>query len=42
MKKSIEYIKTFPKDITIYPGHDETTNLAYEVENNYYFNHTDW
>ena len=39
MKKSIEYIKKFPKDITIYPGHGEKTTLEDELKNNYYFNH---
>ena len=39
MKNSIEYIKKFPKDITIYPGHGEKTTLEDELKNNYYFNH---
>jgi metallo-beta-lactamase family protein len=38
MKKSIEYIKIFPKDIIIYPGHGESTTLEDEIANNYYFN----
>lgn len=38
MKKSIEYIKKFPKDIIIYPGHGESTTLEDEIKNNYYFN----
>ena len=39
MKNSIEYIKKFPKDINIYPGHGEKTTLEDELKNNYYFNH---
>lgn len=37
MKDSIEKIKQYPKDIILYPGHGEKTNLAYEIENNIYF-----
>ena len=38
MKESIEKIKKYPKDITLYPGHYEETTLGYEIENNPYFN----
>ncbi len=38
MLKSIENIKKYDDNITIYPGHGETTTLAYEKENNPYFN----
>jgi len=37
MNKSIEKIKKYPKDTIIYPGHDISTNLGYEIENNIYF-----
>ena len=36
MKASLEKIKTFPDDITLYPGHNEVTTLQYEKENNPY------
>lgn len=36
MKKSIEKIKKYPKDIKIYPGHGNSTTLEYELENNYF------
>lgn len=36
MKKSIKLIKTFEKDIIIYPGHGEKTTLKDELENNIY------
>ncbi len=38
MMKSIEKIKKYPDDITIYPGHGEFTKLGHEKLNNYYFN----
>lgn len=38
MKESIEKIKKYPKNITLYPGHYEETTLGYEIENNPYFN----
>ena len=37
MFKSINKIKKYPNDITLYPGHGEITNLGYEKENNIYF-----
>ena len=37
MLESIKKIKTYPSDITIYPGHEEITNLKNEIENNEYF-----
>ena len=38
MRKSIEKIKKYPDDITIYPGHGEFTKLGHEKLKNYYFN----
>ena len=37
MKKSIEKIKKYPDKIIVYPGHDESTNLEYEKQQNIYF-----
>lgn len=37
MLKSINKIKKYPHDMTIYPGHGETTTLSHEIENNIYF-----
>lgn len=37
MIASIKKISAYPKDITLYPGHDEETNLGYEINNNPYF-----
>ena len=37
MKDSINKIKKYPKNIKIYPGHDISTILLYEIENNIYF-----
>jgi len=34
MNKSLEKIKKYPKDITIYPGHGLNTTLEYELNNN--------
>lgn len=36
MKASLEKIKKYPKDITIYPGHGEVSTLEYEFLNNIY------
>lgn len=36
MLLSIEKIKKYPDDTTIYPGHGESTTLGYEKENNEY------
>ena len=36
MKESINKIKKYDKNITIYPGHGDKTNLGYELKNNYY------
>ena len=36
MMKSLNKIKKYPNDITIYSGHGEITNLGYEKENNIY------
>ena len=38
MMKSIDKIKKYDKDITIYPGHGDKTTLGYEISNNPYFN----
>jgi glyoxylase-like metal-dependent hydrolase (beta-lactamase superfamily II) len=38
MKESLKKIKTYPNDITIYPGHGENTNLKYEKIHNRYLN----
>lgn len=38
MLESINKIKNYPKDIIIYPGHGDNTNLGYEIINNIYFN----
>lgn len=37
MKKSINKIKKYPINIKIYPGHDISTTLIHEIENNIYF-----
>lgn len=37
MQNSINIIKTYPKDITIYPGHGEVSTLEEEHKNNDYF-----
>lgn len=37
MKESINKIKNYPLDITIYPGHGKNTTLGHEIENNIYF-----
>ena len=37
MKKSIDKIKKYDRNIIIYPGHGDKTNLGYETENNLYF-----
>lgn len=34
MKSSIQKLLDYPDDITLYPGHNEKTNLKYEKENN--------
>ena len=36
MVKSIDKIKTYDKNITIYPGHGDKTSLDYELKNNPY------
>ena len=36
MLKSIEKIKKYNRDITIYPGHGEASTLGYEFDNNVY------
>lgn len=37
MDKSINKIKLYSDNITIYPGHGDSTTLGYEKHNNYYF-----
>jgi len=37
MVKSLDKIKKYDRDITIYPGHGIKTILGYEIENNVYF-----
>ncbi len=37
MKKSLDMIKNYPKDIKLYCGHGEDTTLGYEIDNNPYF-----
>ena len=37
LKESLEKIKTYPKETTLYPGHYETTTLEEEMKNNPYF-----
>lgn len=37
MKSSIEKIKNYPNNITMYSGHGDVTNLDYEINNNKYF-----
>lgn len=37
MENSIEKIKQYNKDITLYPGHGDNTTLEYEINNNYFF-----
>ena len=36
MQQSIEKIKEYDNDIDLFPGHNETTTLGYEKENNPY------
>lgn len=36
MKNSLEKLKTYPRDITLYPGHDDITTLDYECSHNPY------
>lgn len=38
MLNSIDMIKNYQDDITIYPGHGESSNLGYEKNNNMFFN----
>lgn len=37
MYKSIDKIKKYDRDIIIYSGHGDMTNLGYEIDNNIYF-----
>lgn len=36
MKESLSKLKTYPSDITLYPGHGEVTTLDYEINHNPY------
>lgn len=36
MKNSLVKIKNYNKDIVVYPGHGESTNMIYELRNNQY------
>ena len=36
MQESIKKIKVYDNDIVLYPGHNESTTLGYEKENNQY------
>ena len=36
MKKSIQKIKEYSRDIKLFPGHQEETTLGYEIDNNPY------
>lgn len=36
MKESLEKLKEYPKEITLYPGHGEITILDYEISHNPY------
>ena len=38
MLKSIEKFKKYNKNITIYPGHGDISNIDYELKNNIYLN----
>ena len=42
MKKSIDKIKKYDRDITLYPGHGDKTSLGYEMDNNIYFRASFW
>ncbi|HPE14442.1 MAG TPA: MBL fold metallo-hydrolase [Bacilli bacterium] len=37
MLKSITKLKQYDEEITLYPGHDESTTIGYELKNNEYF-----
>ncbi len=37
MIESLEKIKKYPDDITLYPGHGEETTLGHEKKHNHYF-----
>jgi len=37
MMKSIDKIKKYDREITVYPGHGDKTTLGYEINNNPYF-----
>lgn len=41
MKKSIQNIKRYPKEMKIYPGHGMDTTLKHELMNNVYFTEKD-
>lgn len=37
MRKSLDKIRNYDKDVVIYPGHGVKTTLGYEINNNPYF-----
>jgi len=37
MQRSIDLIKKYPKDVTVYPGHGDVSTLEMEFQNNIYF-----
>ena len=37
LEESLEKIKSYPADVTLYPGHYEITTLGEEMKNNSYF-----
>ena len=39
MQKSLEFLKTLPNDIVIYPGHGPKSTIGHEKMMNYYLNH---
>lgn len=39
MAKSLEFLKTLPNDLIIYPGHGPSSTIGHEKVVNYYLNH---
>lgn len=39
MIQSLEFLKTLPNDLIIYPGHGPSSTIGHEKMMNYYFNH---
>ena len=42
MISSIRRIIKYDRDIILYPGHGDITNLGYEIDNNYYIKNIDY